>query len=72
MINKIMFQVYKNIANSFYGTGVSKIPFIRNAHKMLTRQLKPTYIDIFGYKMYLDSKDEICTSINGDKETLKC
>ena len=62
-------SIYKKLSNLFYGTGISKIPLVRKTHLKVTELTKPETIDIFGFKMYLDEKDDACHSITTDKET---
>jgi len=61
--------IYKQISRLFYGTGVSKVPGVRKIHLKITENTKPETIDVFGYKMFLDEKDDACHSITTDDET---
>jgi len=62
-------SIYKKLSNLFYGTGISKVPLIRKTHLKVTELTKPDTIDVFGFKMHLDEKDDACHSITTDKET---
>ena len=62
-------SIYKKLSNLFYGTGISKIPLVRKTPLKVTELTKPETIDVFGFKMYLDEKDDACHSITTDKET---
>ncbi len=65
----MFFSLYKIISKSLYGTGISKIFFIRKLHLKLTEYSKPEIIDVFGYKMFLDKQDDACHSITTDQMT---
>lgn len=54
-----MFNTYRKIAKSLEGSGISKIPFVRQTHKKLMKTLAPQIIDTNGFKMYhLGSLDQ--------------
>ena len=45
---------YRKLAASLYGTGISKIPLVKNIHGAISKHTTPEFITIFGYKMFLD------------------
>lgn len=47
-----MFRTYRKIAKSLEGSGLSKIPFVRQAHKKMIKSLAPQIIETNGFKMY--------------------
>lgn len=62
----LFFSIYKRISKSLYGTGLSKITPVRKIHQALTKKLKPEFIEIFGYKMYLDHGDPYLYCMNDE------
>lgn len=68
-LKNIFFILYQKILKSLYGSGLSKIPVIRNLHRKLIKVLKPDFIHVFDYKMYLDPNDQGSYSISQDSET---
>ena len=64
----MFFTIYKKISRSLYGSGLSKIPIVRKTHRKMIEKFKPDIIDIFGFKMILDKKDESGHSIINLKE----
>ena len=68
-MKNIIFKIYKKLANRLYGTGISKIKFIRTISLYLISKLKPEYIDVFGSRMYLDIMDTSGHSIIEDQVT---
>ncbi len=68
-LKNIFFILYQKISKSLYGSGLSKIPIIRNSHRKLIKDLKPDFIHVFDYKMYLDPNDQGGYSIQQDSET---
>lgn len=47
----MFFNTYRRIAKSLEGSGLSKIPFIRRAHKRVIRTLAPEIVEIDGFKL---------------------
>ena len=62
-------KIYRKISKSFYGSGLSKNPLIRETHKKILRNLPTTPIDVFGYKMFLDKNDSSGHSVMRDTMT---
>jgi len=61
--------IYERISRSLYGTGISKIQFVNSTHRKLIKKFKPEYVEVFGYRMFLDNSDEGGYSITKDTET---
>lgn len=47
-----MFKTYRKITKSLEGSGLSKIPFVRQAHNKLIKSLAPQIVEMGGFKMY--------------------
>jgi len=68
-LKNIFFVLYQKFSKSLYGSGLSKISIVRDSHRKLIKDLKPDFIHVFDYKMYLDSGDQGGYSIQQDSET---
>ncbi len=54
-----MYSAYKKLSSKLYGTGISKIPFVRSIHKKLISSLAPEIIECNDFRMYhLGSLDQ--------------
>lgn len=55
----MIFDVYKKIAKSLEGSGLSKIPFVRSTHKKLVKSLAPDIVDFDIFRLkHLGSLDQ--------------
>lgn len=61
-------SIYRKISKSFYGTGASKIPLVKNVHSSIVGHTAPEFVTVFGYKMFLDQHDEAGHSVILDSE----
>ena len=61
---------YRKLAASLYGTGISKIPLVKNIHGAISKHTTPEFITIFGYKMFLDktNMEEYCVVFDSETE----
>ena len=64
-MKKIIAKIYRLIAKSLVGTGLSKYSIFVNISRFLTVKLKPDFVIINGNKLYLDKLDAFSLSIMG-------
>ena len=56
-MKKIIAKIYRLVAKSLVGTGLSKYSIFVNISRFLTVKLKPDFVIIHGNKLYLDKLD---------------
>ena len=64
-MKKIIAKIYRLIANSLVGTGLSKYSIFVKTSRFITVKLKPDFVVINGNKLYLDRLDALSLSTYG-------
>ena len=63
-MQKIMLSIYKKAVKILSGHGLRKFYLVRLVDNFIISHLKPTFAEVQGHKMFLDSKDSLHLSIN--------
>ena len=58
-MRKKLFLIYKGMVKIFSGHVIGKFYPLRIADNFLISHLKPTFVEVQGHKMFLDSKDSL-------------
>jgi FkbM family methyltransferase len=56
-------KLYKKIFNSLQGSGVGRIKLVAKINKNVRTNIKPEYVEMFGFKIYLDPTDHFGLSV---------
>jgi len=64
-MRKIMLSIYKKAVKILSGHGIGNFYPIKVIHSFVISYLKSNFAEVQGHKMFLDSKDSLCLSING-------
>lgn len=64
-MRKIMLSISKKAVKILSGHGIVNFYFVKVIHSFMISNLKSSFAEVQGYKMFLDSKNFINLSING-------
>ena len=64
-MRKIMLSIYKKAVKILSGHRIGNFYPIKVIHSFVISYLKSNFAEVQGHKMFLDSKDSLCLSING-------
>lgn len=65
MLKKILIESYKVTAEVLKFFGAGKLSFFRKASQFCYSFLKVGFVEMNGFKIYLDEKDSLCLSVYG-------
>lgn len=67
-MKKNLFTFYQKVVNNLTGTNLSKYKVLQKINNQINSNLKPSFVEIEGNKMYLDEKDSLFLSVYGYHE----
>ena len=63
-MKRVIQKIFSKTAKSFFGTGIGKNKMVHKSYTYFTGQLKPDFVEIDGFKYFLDEKDSLGLSVS--------
>ncbi len=70
-MKKIFHKLYKKSTKKLYGTGIGKFKLVNKINRYFVSQLKPDFVEIDGFRVFLDKNDSLGLSMNKMHEKME-